>query len=244
MPSINDIFSRTYPDKLKGLDMPYDFRAAVPGVQIDSYKGPYGEWGYVDRKLGPRTMYINQNMRPKEEAPQVLSHEFEHVLQNEAGKRYTGTPNGYDNTVLNELYSIGRKTGGWGNAVDGGRSKGAYLHTALEESLKNSAIDKTIPKYFMEKYNYPIKYFGDMRAGEYSLREQFAELSAAEQYLKKDLTKDSFIQQRVFNNNKNLISLYKATTGLRTNRLDARDLPPMDTGPFTPSGTLQKIFGN
>ena len=189
---------------LEGLYAPYDLRNVVPNAMIG--KGNYSPnvYGAVDRRA-PSIIQLNPNANYKE-APHVLPHEYEHVLQNNVDSRYEKNKMNWDGEFIKQ-------------------SKMPVEQ--IKAYLQKSAKDKTIPFYMKEKYNFPIKYFGDMQDGDYSLREQFAELSAAEQYLKKDLTRDPVIRKSVFNDDPNFIRAYKATTGLRTNRLDAKDLPPM-----------------
>lgn len=190
---------------LKDLYAPYDLRNVVPGAMVgtDSSFGP-NTYGGVYRAM-PSVIALNPRANYKD-APHVLPHEYEHVLQNNVDSRYKQNNTNWDNEFIKQ-------------------SK--IPVPQLKAYLQKSAKDKSIPLYMQDKYKFPIKYFGAMEDGDYSLREQLAEISAAESFLKKDLTRDPFIRKTIFNDDPNFIKAYRATTGLRTNRLDAKDLPPM-----------------
>jgi hypothetical protein len=215
--NLSQLFNGNVPHGMEKLSLPYNFRAVIPGAHASPYTGPRDVYGYVDQASAPSRMMINR-LSQLTEAPHILSHEFEHVLQNNVEKRYGRS---WDRDVLNTLAN--RYLTKYGE-----KGKSKYIaKDDLISSLENSASNKQIPDYFKKTYNHPIKYFGGMQPGEFSLREQWAEISAAEQQLKKDLTKDPFVRQHVFGNNQDIIDVYKATTGLRTNRMDSKDLPPM-----------------
>ncbi len=80
-----------------------------------------------------------------------------------------------------------------------------------------------LKKYIQEKYDYDPTYIGT-RVGHFS--EGIADLSAIEAINNIDITKDPVVRKIIFNNNPEYIEVYKAVTGLRTDRLDAKDLPP------------------
>jgi hypothetical protein len=207
--SLDALFTGKFPkgedSRLEDLFTPYDIRNVLPTAMAARAELGDGVYGGVDRRL-PYTLQLNPRTGLKKNAPHVIAHEYEHMLQNNVDARYKENNSNWDQEFIKQS-KIPTKD--------------------LVDFLKKSAVNKTIPFYMEKTYGFPIKYFGDMQEGDYSLREQFAEISAAEQFLKKDLTEDKFIRKNVFFDNPNLIKAYKATTGLRTNRLDAKDLPPM-----------------
>ena len=81
-----------------------------------------------------------------------------------------------------------------------------------------------LKKYIQEKYDYDPTYIGT-RVGHFS--EGIADLSAIEAINNIDITKDPVVRKIIFNNNPEYIEVYKAVTGLRTDRLDAKDLPEL-----------------
>ena len=197
---------------LQSLYTPYN-PTVIPGLNMMSFSGDPNVGGFV-RRDNPSTIWLNQKADFKKDFPQTIPHEMEHVLQNRVNAR---SPDfSYTNQVLDELGKV---------------SNDPSSRARLVNALMSSALNKEIPSYFQQKYNYPIAYYGQLDKGEYDLREQWAELSAAEQYLKKDLTKDPFVRKNIFNDDDALIRTYKGTTGLRTDRWDARDLPPMTADP-------------
>jgi hypothetical protein len=186
-------------------------------------------FGFVDRR-NPWDVVLNRNADFKQ-APHVLPHEYEHVLQNKVNARYAPKSN-YDQTVVSEYNRI---------------NKGAPVRSSIIDSLQKSANNPAIPEYFQKTYGFPLKYFGNAKnffgtEDGFDLKEQWAEISAAEQFLKKDLTKDPFVRKNVFNDDQKLIDVYKGTTGLRMERLDSKDLPPMTAQPTQPPGYLEKLM--
>ena len=236
MANLNELFPlvRTSNQGLKELYTPYNPKT-IPGLDMYSMSMNPSVYGFVDSQE-PSRIALNNRANFKT-GPQVVPHEIEHVLQNRVDNRYE---QGYDGQVISNY----AKASGVGYAEAKNR---------LINSLESSAIDKSIPEHFSKNYNYPIKYYGSLDRGEMDLREQWAEISAAEQYLKKDLTKDPFVRKKMFNNDQFLIDTYRGASGLRTDRWDAKDLAPM-TNYSTPvqqsvapqqqpqSGMLEKLF--
>jgi hypothetical protein len=224
-------FMSAYPETKKKIEknIPYDFRVAVPSVSImpGTAQSAPDAYGYVMDKL-PDTIFIN----PKMDAgkfPQLMAHEMEHVLQNNVAKRYDST---YDKQIIDEMAKM---TGG----------NRAIATDQITASLEKSAQSTKLAAHIQNQYKIdPSQYIGGMNKDSYSLQEQWAELSSLEQVLKKDLTKDKMVQQEFFNGNQALIDVYKATTGLRTTRLDAKDLPPMTVPPASKQSPAPKKSNN
>jgi hypothetical protein len=193
-------------------NMPYNPRTINPKLSIIGASADPNTLGWVDRNMGPSIFY-NFNS-PSLKRPTLPGHELEHILQNEVSNRY---PKGYDTQVIDEYHRMrGNKStrdGTTGALIDHLINVGK--HAPLNEYLTKLSGTKTAP------------YIGKMPDNQYSLKEQWAELSAIEQYVKQDLTKDPYIRKEFFNNDDDLIAAYRGTTGLRTTRLDAKDLPPM-----------------
>jgi len=89
-------------------------------------------------------------------------------------------------------------------------------------------------KYIEEKYNITPTYVANVDLGDrddvyvmpYSFEEAVADLSMIEVMNNVDITQDPVIKNVIFNNDPETIQVYKAVSGLRTDRLDAKDLPP------------------
>ena len=75
--------------------------------------------------------------------------------------------------------------------------------------------------------------------------EVIAQLSGMETTYNLDITKDPVLKKILFNNDEDLIQSYKAVTGLRQERLDARDLPPYTAtkSPTLSDKTLKLLKG-
>lgn len=195
----------------------YPLNAAIKDVLITSFLGPESLQGKVARS-DPSNIQINTAI--SDWLPQTLMHEFEHVLQNNVANRYNKS---YDRMVIEEVNRVkGSDTGkvdlilGLGNAA---------TSTELRTHLKSLGAS-------------PSAYIGGLTKGEMSLREQWADLHAIEQQLGKDLTKDPVVAKEFFNNDKDVMKVYRASTGLRTQRLDSKDLPPMTV----PSETVNSLI--
>lgn len=196
---------------------PQAMNAAVPGIMIGTANLGAGILGAVDKRK-PKVIMVNEQLAdPKVNIgiKHTIPHEFEHILQNAVSGRYGKS---YDMAVVDEYAKLG------GNA------------DKLVDKLVNSAGSSKLRSHLESIVGTPVAtYFGRMsRAGDFSLQEQFAELSAIEAVAKKDLTKDPVVRKEFFGDDQALIDTYKATTGYRTTRMDARDLPPM-TATATPA---------
>jgi hypothetical protein len=197
---------------------PYALDAAVPDLSMMYTKSSGfdpGDLAMVDSNA-PNMIQFNRKYMYGPDAlatkyKQTIPHEYEHVLQNKVADRY---PDGYDNEVVKQ-YRIG--SGSMTPKAD------------LVSILRKGGNDQSLYEHLKDRGLTPSPYLGDKNTmgGGMSLREQFADLSALETANHIDLTKDPVVRQRFFNNDQSLIDAYKATTGLRTDRLDSKDLAPM-----------------
>lgn len=218
--------------KQKTLDIisksnPVAMNAAVPGIKIGvANLGPY-TLGAVDSRMD-RTIMVNEQLAdPKINSgiKHTVPHEFEHVLQNIVGARYGKS---YDMSVADEYAKMG------GNV------------NKLVNHLERSAASQKLRTRLEEITGTPVAaYFGKMaRVGDYSLKEQFAELSSIEAATKTDLTKDPVVRKEFFGDDQALIDTYKATTGYRTTRMDSKDLPPMTATATPPESVLDVVINS
>lgn len=190
----------------------YDPRNVIPDTKVK-----WGRAGVADDALAyvhpkePNTIRFNRFINAGQETfNHLMPHEFEHVLQQNVSARY---PQGYDTEVIRQY------------AKAGGKGQQTFINNLMRAS-SNTELSNHLTKLM----NGPIAaYLGNVpkKLQWFDLQEQFAELSAMEQKLNKDLTKDVVVRKHFFNDDQAMIDAYKATTGLRTNRLDAKDLPPM-----------------
>lgn len=196
--------------------IPYDLSAAIPTLKVlygTTEGADQDTAAFVTRQM-PDALMINSRAHPEthQQFPQLVPHEYEHALQYNVDKRYKP---GYDMTVVDEYKRMlppdDRNT----------------AQSAIVKILERAAVDKELYNHLKKLGMHPSPYLGDAPKGWMSLREQWADLSGLETAHKRDLTKDPVVRDRMFGNDQALIDTYKGTTGLRTNRLDARDLPPM-----------------
>ncbi len=208
-----DIIARSNPEAMN---------AAAPGIRIGTANLGPGILGAVDRRMN-KTILVNEQLADPAVSTGIkhtIPHEFEHILQNAASGRYGKS---YDMTVVDQYKKLGGNT------------------DKLVDQLAKSAGSTKLRSHLESVIGTPVaSYFGRMiRPGDYSLQEQFAELSAIEAVSRKDLTKDPVVRKEFFGDDQALIDTYKATTGYRTTRMDARDLPPM-TATASPAAPVSK----
>jgi len=149
-----------------------------------------------------QAMFLNPS---KGERADTVAHETEHLL----ARQNLGSGANV-NSKFDEL--IGDK----------GNSRLKFVRKAVE-----------LGPYLEEKYNIKNAYFdpkmlefqSKFGMGKNLLYEQLASLSAAEQRLKVDLTKDPELRKTLFSR-PDVRETYNAITGLRQTRLDPRDLSP------------------
>ena len=184
-------------------------RAAAPGMQVALTPADSNTLGFVDPK-NPNMMMLNEAIgmiSGKTGIKHTVPHEYEHILQFRAADRYDTS---WDQVVLDEYKKLGGTL------------------PRLKEQLQRSGTSIPLRERLQSiAGTTPAAYLGKLPSGSYSLAEQFAELSSLERFSGKDLTKDPIVRKEFFGNDPALIEVYKATTGLRQERTDAKDLPPM-----------------
>jgi len=119
-----------------------------------------------------------------------------------------------------------------------------FTDSLTKRDEKNNYGKGGLKKYIQEKYDYDPTYIGKglkdyFDVGNFS--EAIADLSAIETINNIDITKDPIVRKIIFNDNPEYIEVYKAVTGLRTDRLDAKDLPPF-TAQKPPSKEKSKLI--
>ena len=74
-----------------------------------------------------------------------------------------------------------------------------------------------------------------------SLAENLTELAAVEQFTGHDVTNDPYLRKNLFKNHGDRIA-YRATSGLRKTRLDAKDLQPLEPVPEANTSMMDRII--
>lgn len=109
-----------------------------------------------------------------------------------------------------------------------------YFKRALGNPEVAEYLLKKFPDLMNQKKGSAIMPFERIGREGHLLEEYLADLSGIETYKNVDLTKDKFLRRNLFLNDDDLIAQYKAVTGYRQERFDAKDLPP-----YTPDYIVQ-----
>jgi len=162
----------------------------------------------------------------------VLAHEQEHIQQNRAEDRYKKTMHDVWNDNLNKAYDIKDP-----------RALGFdHPYWTFSKNLQSKPVRDRLKELGAEGDAYLSG-----TASRTSQNELFASLSGLEEAKRIDLTKDPVLKKALFNNDVRMMEAYKASTGLRLDRLDARDLPPstpqVSRQPTTVESLKSLLFG-
>lgn len=158
-------------------------------------------------------VFINPRQTARD--PLVFQHEYEHKKQDAAGKRYAENKDRKDTAIFSE-YLKRTYNMDWRVAVD--------MEDHLKSSTKNEKIREHLTKLGLLPY---MDYYKNKSTT--SLAEILADLAAPEQAYGFDWTKDPVMRKELFKNDERLMDAYRANTGLRTDRLDAKDIAPYST---------------
>lgn len=203
-------------------EIPYD-PTSLFGVKPVAMKYPEGYYASVKDGVTDRINYEPDNFKSKDTPNYLMAHEMEHILQNRGanryGDKYFSTANemaknifnlkGYDQKKLNTI-------GGYGYFEKPFRQALAdpEVVARLKQLGLNDAYTTNDESSKKTGYNYN------------DLDEVLASLAGWEQANNKDITQDKLLRKKLFRNDPAWIEAYKAVTGLRQERLDAKDLAP------------------
>ena len=210
---VDMIASRGMRNVYQATDQPLGvFQAAFPNYTVRDIPNKAGSevynLGYVDMKR-PNETFINAAGLLG--VPQVPAHEFEHQLEGKAIARYGKGTTPVETFFIENLTKLNNQD----DMVAGAKA------FQFMDSLKSPEVKK----YLMENYNIgPPGRVGNKDEDQWF--ELLADMSSIETYTGKDLTQDPYIRSNVFNNDDTLVEAYKSVTGLRQDRLDARDIAP------------------
>jgi hypothetical protein len=150
--------------------------------------------------------------------PEVIAHESEHILEQRGAKRY-----GINNPVSNFFFENLKNTTGDREVYFSGRNKASTLYRNFFDAANKN--EKVAQRLYDLGLSQQVMYIGkDLKQN--SLREVLASLSGFEVASNIDITQDPVLRKELFQNSEELIKAYKAVTGLRQERLDAKDLEP------------------
>lgn len=161
-------------------------------------------------QIGYRTD-TSGNYRGAQLPDYVLAHEQEHVQQNRAEDRYKTTMNDLWYENLNKAFNIEKP-----------RSLGFdHPYWKFSKNLQSPEVRNRL-----KELGAGADAYLSGTAAKTSTDELFASLSGLEEAKRIDITKDPVLKKALFNNDIRMMEAYKASTGLRLDRLDAKDLPP------------------
>jgi hypothetical protein len=168
--------------------------------------------------------------------PEALAHESEHILEQRAVQRYGG-----ENPVQYFFFKNLKDTTGDREVSWAGRNKASKLYRNFFDAANKN--EKVANRLYELGLSPNVMYIGKNLKSS-SLREILASLSGFESAYNIDLTQDPLLKKELFQDSDELIKTYKAVTGLRQERLDAKDLEPYkaDLPPVKKKGMVEKII--
>lgn len=205
------------------------FSAYLPDYNImKQYNAP--DNAFVMRGM-PDVVFMGADRANSPDKERVLQHEFSHQMEGKARQRYA--PQGKESEMRAVSgFPYSPTTSFFLQALTKGRTGAEDSPSAM-----NAAIDdKTL---FQKNLTYPsvqkrfTELFGELssngrlaNAGDNPFHEVLADLNAYEMEKRIDITKDPVLRKKLFNNDERLIEAYRSVAPNRTDRLDAKDLPP------------------
>lgn len=158
------------------------------------------------------------------QSPNILAHEQEHIMQNRATQRYSPDTRSQESSfnwrvdqAIRDAFDL--------NGVSLNPLHDSWIQKA--NRFRDSFLKPEVVKR-LEELGLNSGYLKGLKKGDKNvpLQEIFADLSGLEDAKRIDLTKDPVLSKALFDNDIRWKEVYKANTGLRQERLDAKDLPP------------------
>jgi hypothetical protein len=205
------------------------FQSAIPDYRLSPIKNLNN--AYINSSM-PNTVIFDPEIIEK--APYVFSHEFEHQLARKGlnaivedykkgGKTYSekdiSVMRAFNPTAYN-LYQILYNKGYDNNSID-----------QIEKGLESVIVKRRLKEILPMGTKADIARIGKKNQPFF---EYLADLSGLETEYGVDLTQDPIIRKEVFGDDPVKIQAYKAVTGLRQTRLDAKDIAPYTYVPPEP----------
>jgi len=232
------------------------FEAGVPGYKQNIIKRPRieqeGRLQIIPRSIeeepanafvaskNPRVVTFDEDVA--QTVPYVAAHEFEHQLEGLANERYyrnKNTKTEAEKTKNNIEAFIGAQT----NFLFENLKKAGVNGGKAVDRMKSGLASQEVKNYLSKKLNLgKDQYFGRIGDQDQPLFEYIADLSGIETHYGIDLTQDPVIRKKVFGDDDRIIQAYKSVTGLRQQRLDAKDLPPYTYQ--APTGKLDSLYNS
>jgi hypothetical protein len=165
-------------------------------------------------KQSPKTIYPNEN--PELSQRVTLAHEAEHLLKRRAGMDLNDTFDNLTQQARDENYigSLFKKPA-----------------SVLRKEFVNDAVN--VASYLKDKFKVSLPGYFREGTKPSAFDEQVASLAGLEETFGVDLTQDPFLRETLFND-ADVRRAFRAITGLRQTRLDAKDLAPHTLTPDAP----------
>lgn len=156
----------------------------------------------------PNSLFSAPNMLSN---PAVFPHEFGHMMSWRAGERYNVPGDALPTFMFKAL-----------------KDTGVPNPNVWLRSFKNNFNNQFVQDRFKEIFPQLTK--NNRIAGkERDLEELLVDLNAFETVNNIDVTQDPVLLKHLFDDNPRLVEAYRAVRPERSDRLDAKDLPPLET---------------
>jgi hypothetical protein len=224
------------------------FSAYLPSYNImQQYNQP--DNAFVMRGV-PNTVFLGADRAKMPDVERALQHEFSHQMEQKALKRYS--PNekgsemeavsGYRMQPTDAFFLQALQKGRFGDDNSQAARGSAYKdQQAFQERFASPEVQKRFSALF--KNVSPEGRLANPKESPFN--EIMADLNAYEMFHKVDATQDPVLRKQLFNNDDRLIEAYRSIAPNRTDRLDAKDLPPYQTQYVEPApwyqNALQKL---
>ena len=195
---------------------------ALPDNTAAFVRFPQNEIGFnAETPYNEKTKQFDYAYGGTLQQPSTLAHEQEHIMQNRATQRYAPDTRsagasfdwriGQSIRDAFDLNNASPFTNDWIQKEQDFR--GRFLKPEVISRLEELGLKSGYLKGLKKGNSVPLD-------------EIFADLSGLEDTNRIDITKDPVLSKALFNNDIRWKEVYKANTGLRQDRLDAKDLPP------------------
>jgi hypothetical protein len=205
------------------------FQAAIPDYELAPTRNLNN--AFVSRQ---RPNVVVYDPEVTKEAPYVFSHEFEHQLAakglNAIAEDYRKGGKTYNQLDINLMSAVNPTAYNFYKILsDQGADNNAVKQ--MEKGLESVIVKRRLKEILPMDTKSDIARIGRKNQPFF---EYLADLSGLETEYGVDLTQDPVIRKEVFGDDPVKIQAYKAVTGLRQTRLDAKDIAPYTYVPPEP----------
>lgn len=175
----------------------------------------------------PNSLFSSPDMLSN---PAVFPHEFGHMMSWRAGQRYNVPGDALPTFMFKAL-------------KDAGISNPGLTVRSFRDNFNNEEVQSRFKELFPQ-----LKKNNRIAGKERDLEELLVDLNAFETANNIDVTQDPVLLKSLFNDDPKLIEAYRAVRPERSDRLDAKDLPPLETqyqeDPFSMKPSIKAWWKN